>query len=171
MTGLGETERTQGHEESRREESKMKLCDTNIATYNVQTLFQTGKFDQLTRQAKLLPTDIIAVQEHRWITSEPVSQTWSENREFLFVYSSASKSRVGGVGLLIRRQHVGAFRSAEKISDRVLKVYFAGNPMITIVVAYAPTELSSSDAKDTFYNDMALALVSASTQYIIIVLV
>ena len=144
----------------------MKLCDMNIATYSVRTLFQTGKFDQLMKQAKLLPTDIIAAQEHRWITSESVNQSWSDHREFLFVYSTASKSHVG---LLIRRQHVAAFRSAEKISDRILKVHFEGNPMITIVVAYAPNELSSRDDNYTFYNNMAPTLLHESPHNILIV--
>ena len=65
---------------------------------NVRNLYQTGKLDQLLRGAQNLPLNIIGMQEHRWITKETVSQYWSDYREFMFTYSSASQPRVAGAG-------------------------------------------------------------------------
>ena len=142
----------------------------SLATYNVRTLFQVGKFDQLTRQAKELPIDIIAVQEHRWRTHSDIDQKWSDDGEFLFIFSSADKNRVGGVGVLVRRKHVGSYRTADKVSDRIIKVYFEGNPMVTFIAAYAPTENADQASKDKFYQDLSNAISSEPPHNILIVL-
>ena len=129
MTGLGETARTQDPEGTRAEEvpdgtrngPRTKLPrGMTLSTYNVRTLYQAGKFDQLIRQADGLDDiDIIGIQEHRWTTAENISKQWSDNKEFLFYYSTASSERWGGVGILVRRKYVAAIRSVEKVSDRV----------------------------------------------------
>ena len=176
MTGSGSTARPQNLEGSRAverkdEARKIKLNGVTFSTYNVRTLYQTGKFDQLIHEAsKINETDFIGIQEHRWITQEQVSQHWSEDREFLFVYSSALPDRVGGVGLLIRKKHVPAFRYAERVSERILKVYFEGNPKITIVVAYAPTEMRPADEKDLFYDDIQATINSEPSHSLVAVL-
>ena len=88
MTGLGETARTQDPEGTRAEEetdgnrtlSRTKLPHgMTLSTYNVRTLYQAGKFDQLIRQASGLDDiDIIGIQEHWWITAENISKQWSK---------------------------------------------------------------------------------------------
>ena len=135
----------------------VRLRGINFSTYNCRTLFQTGKFDQLVKQAVDIPgIDIIGIQEHRWTTTETISQFWSPNHEYLTIYSSADKNRVGGIGLLVRKKHTASYRTAVKISDRLLVAHFEGNPMVavTCTVAYAPTEVSDQTDKDTFYQDL-----------------
>jgi hypothetical protein len=46
------------------------------------------------------------------------------------------------------------FGLSEKISNRIMMVHFKGNPTITIIVAYAPTEDKSVTEKDTVYDDL-----------------
>jgi hypothetical protein len=41
------------------------------------------------------------------------------------------------------------FGSSEKISNHIMMVHFKGNPTITIIVAYAPTEDKSVTEKKT----------------------
>ena len=170
MTASGETSRTQRHEPRRKDDGKLKLKNVTFSTYNVQTLYQTGKFDQLTRQAKEMPVDIIGIQEHRWKTSNIIEQQWSDDGEALFVYSTATKMRTGGVGLLIKKKHVPSYRTADKVSDRILKVYFQGNPMVTVVVAYGPTEGAKEEDKDQFWDDLSKAVSSESPHNITIIL-
>ena len=133
----------------------MRLRGINFSTYNCRTLFQTGKFDQLVKQAVDIPgIDIIGIQEHRWITTETTSKCWSPNHEYLTIYSSADKNRVGGIGLLVRKKHTASYRTAVEISDRLLAAHFQGNPMVAVIVAYAPTEVSDQTDKGTFYQDL-----------------
>ena len=147
------------------------LCGISLSTYNVRTLYQVGKFDQLTRDASNIQSiDLIGIQEHRWKTPDEVAEHWSDNKEFLFIYTSAPADRVGGVGLLVRRKHTSAIRSAEKISDRILKVQFEANPMVAVLVVYAPTELASISTKDEFYKDLADAVNGIPTHSLVTIL-
>ena len=84
-----------------------------FSMFNVQTLYETGKLDQLLRGAQNLPLDIIGIQEHQWITKETLSQHWNDGCEFMFIYSYALQPQVGGVGLLIRKKFANSYRVAE----------------------------------------------------------
>ena len=77
-----------------------------LPTYNVRALHQTGKFDQWVRKAKEIDNiDIVGIQEHRWITKDNISQQWSDDRDFLFIYSSPSPERVGTrCGVLVKKR-------------------------------------------------------------------
>jgi exonuclease III len=44
--------------------------------------------------------------------------------------------------------------SIKKISERIMKAEFAGNPATTLIIVYAPTNDKSQNIKDEFYNDL-----------------
>ena len=50
----------------------------------------------------------------------------SDNGEFLL-------QKVGCVGFLIRNKQVCSYLTSEKISGRIIKAYFYGNTLVTIV--------------------------------------
>ena len=47
--------------------------------------------------------DIIGIQEQRLITKEPTEELWSDDKTWVFVYSSATDQRQGGVGFLLSK--------------------------------------------------------------------
>ncbi|MEM7024170.1 MAG: hypothetical protein AAF637_16505, partial [Pseudomonadota bacterium] len=169
VNATDQTERSQQHD-GRRKKDTIKLKQISLATYNVQTLQQVGKFDQLTRKAEALPTDIIAIQEHRMITNLDIDTMESDDGEFSFIFATATERKVGGVGLLIRRKHMSSYLTSEKISNRTIKAYFAGNSMVTVIAAYAPTETADCDSKDEFYKDLLKAIESEPLHRVVIVL-
>lgn len=66
MNAVDQIKRSQQYDEQRKK-NKIKLKQLSLATYNVQTLQQTGKFHQPTWKAATWLTDIITVQEYRMI--------------------------------------------------------------------------------------------------------
>ena len=94
----------------------------------------------------------------------------SDNGEFLFIYSTVTKYKVGGVELLIRNKHSSSYLTSEKISDRIIKVYFVDNPLVTTIAAYAPTETATPNNKEEFYNYFLKAPESEPPHKFIIVL-
>ena len=56
------------------------------------------------------------------------------------------------------------------MSDRVLKISFEGNPMLTIFVAHAPHEKSPQEAKDEFYEDLTDAVKNVPPHPVVAVL-
>ena len=134
MNATDQTERSWQPDERRRKDN-IKLIQLSLATYNVQTLQQLSKLQQLTRKAAALPSHIIAAQEHKMVKKHDTMK--SDNGEFLL-------QKVGGVGFLIRNKQVCSYPTSEKISDRIIKAYFYGNTLVTIIAAHAPTERYSS---------------------------
>ena len=129
-----------------------------FSLFNVRTLYETGKLDQLLRGAQNFPLDIIGIQEHQWITKETLSRYWNDECEFMFIYSSAFQPQVGGVGLLIRKNFANSYRAAEKVLEQILKVYFKGNPLVVVYVISAPSDVANDSDKAAFFNDLHKSL-------------
>ena len=102
MTGqreLGTTSRTVGPKSCRLSTFKPLV----ISTYNVRTLHQQGNTHQLFMGCSDVGIDIIGIQEHRLITKKPTEELWSDDKNWVLVYSSATDQRQGGVGLLMSK--------------------------------------------------------------------
>ena len=85
-----------------------------IATWNVNILFQAGKFDNLMKKAKRLNLDILGVSETRW------SGIGRCKREcYAFIYSGGEKHE-NGVGVLLLSEVAKCLAGYVSISDRVV---------------------------------------------------
>ncbi|XP_072036972.1 craniofacial development protein 2-like [Amphiura filiformis] len=125
-----------------------------VSTYNVRTLHQQGKTHQLFTGCSDAGVDIVGVQEHRLITSSPTDELWSDDKNWVLIYSSATDQRQGGVGLLMSRHIHRCLQSVQTINQRILTASFNGNPQLTVTIIYAPTESATSGEKDSFYNPL-----------------
>lgn len=147
---------------------------TNVATYNVrmlrrinkegklstpETLKQSERFHHLIHGCEDKNIDIVAVQEHGLSASDNIithTETYN-NKEWRYDYCSATKTsqgnHVGGIGLLTNSEVDKTMTSTTKVSDRIRcqTANFAGNPLTTVTVPYAPTEEKPRAEKDEFY--------------------
>ena len=126
-----------------------------ISTYNVRTVYQQGKLHQLFMGCTDAGIDIAGIQEHRLITPSATDEVWSDDRNWVLVFSSATKQRHGGVGLAMSKHIHRCLRNVEAVSERILFVTFHGNPQLSITVVHAPTECSTSTEKDEFYSSLS----------------
>ncbi|XP_072043634.1 craniofacial development protein 2-like [Amphiura filiformis] len=124
------------------------------STYNVRTLHQQGKTHQLFTGCSDAGVDIVGVQEHRLITSSPTDELWSDDKNWVLIYSSATDQRQGGVGLLMSRHIHRCLQSVQTINQRILTASFNGNSQLTVTIIYAPTESATSGEKDSFNNPL-----------------
>ena len=76
------------------------------------------------------------------------------NTTWRFEYSSATPEGQGGIGLLINLRLATLSYSSEKISNRIMMTHFKSNPILPIVVAYAPAIDKNDAEKDIFYEDL-----------------
>ena len=153
MTGqreLGTPSRTAGPDMSRLSTFKPLL----VSTYNVRTLYQQGKLHQFFSGCNDVNLDIVGIQEHRLITSSPTDELWSDDKNWVVIYSSATDQRYGGVGLAMTKHIHRYLQSVQSINQRILTVTFHGNPRVTVTVVYAPTESASDAHKDEFYDSL-----------------
>lgn len=125
-----------------------------ISTYNVGTLFQQGKIHQLFVGCADTGVDIIGLREHRSITNNPTEELWSDDKNWVIVYSFTTQGRQGGVGLPMSRHNYRCLQRVDAITERITSATFHGNPKLSITVVYAPTDCSSSSVQGDFYNSL-----------------
>src|SRR5579862_9921053 len=53
-----------------------------VSSYNVRTLYETGKFHQLVTGCTQFNLSFIAIQEHRWYTNNDIEQCWTDDGSY-----------------------------------------------------------------------------------------
>ena len=140
---LGTTSQTAGLEPCRLSTFKPLI----ISTYNVRTLYQQGKTHHLFMGCSDVGIDIIGIQEHRLITKDRSDELWSDDKNWVLAYSSATDQRQGGVGLLMSKHIPKCLQSVTPVTKRIISATFHGNPQLTVTSIYAPTDCSSPEEK------------------------
>ena len=123
----------------------------NIGTWNVQTLLQAGKLQELTEQIKKTKLEIVAVQETRW------SETGIIRKNGFIFYYGGPNFRTGqaGTGFLIHQRIIKYVIGVEFQNERLSKLRLKGKfNNITLINVYAPTEEKTDEIKEQFYNDL-----------------
>ena len=90
-----------------------------------------------------------------WSTSQTifcVIPTDDHDRKWVSAFSSATKQRHGGVGLVMLKHVHRCLQSIEAVSERILFVTFHSNPQLSITVVYASVECSTSSDKEESYT-------------------
>ncbi|CAF0980581.1 unnamed protein product [Brachionus calyciflorus] len=171
MKGGGEIERTRFPDQALGPKTKNnRLKSLKIATYNVRSLRGSGKEYQLTTGCNKQKINIITIQEHRHKFDEEIKFTWNNDETWLKAFASAREDGNGGIGFLIDKKTANSLRQVDKVTERIIIAHFDGNPQLTIVACYAPTNLASKNAKETFYQDLKNTLAKIPPHNIVIVL-
>ncbi|CAF4075711.1 unnamed protein product [Rotaria magnacalcarata] len=119
-----------------------------VGTWNVQTLWATGKLELLRNEMKRFRFDVIWISEVRWTGK---GETQSDD----FIWSGEDTTHTRGYN---------------PISSRVITARFNATPFqLTLIHVYAPTSTSSDDEIEIFYDSIEHALTRTPKKDIIIV--
>ncbi len=139
---------------------------TRIATWNVRTLNQPGKFDCILGEASRLKIDILGLAEVRWTHSGKCTTD-----DHVMIYSGHKTDHKHGVGVILTKQVAKSMMGFYALSDRVLIVKIASKPFnLMIIQVYAPTSASSEEEIEKFYNDLDSAYKQRGSQDMIVVM-
>ena len=124
-------------------------CSRRIATWNVNTLYQTGQFDNLKREAERMMLDLVGVSEVRWTGSGHVnSDDWT------FYYTGRDRHEAG-VGVMSKRELAESVLGCWQVSKRVIIVKIEAKLIgLNIIQVYAPTSDHSDSEIDEFYEEV-----------------
>ena len=140
------------------------VCNNNrnkikVGTWNVRTLYQAGKPENVIHEMGKLHVNIFGLFETRWTNSRSV-----QINDYKIIYSGGDKHEKG-VGIIL----LGYWA----ISDRVLLVKLKGHPFnisIILIQAYAPTSASTEEDVEVFYGTLEKAKEQYKSKYIIIMM-
>ena len=105
-----------------------------IGTWNVRTLYQPGKLDNLIREMENIDLDILCLAEIRWTDSGKIIK---DNHTMIY---SGGEEHKKGVGIIMKNTIARSMVGYWAISERVIMMKLQSKPFdINIIQIYAPT--------------------------------
>lgn len=127
---------------------------TRIGTWNVRTLYQCGKLEQVLQEFKNYNMDILGLSEVRWTGSGKFNDSVNT-----VIYSGHVDQHVHGVGLILSENASRALIGWKPVSDRIITARFQSrHTKATVIQVYAPTENAEEAVKDDFYDQLQATL-------------
>ena len=118
--------------------------EIKIGCWNVRTLYESGKLDNLKLEMKRLKVNVLGVCETRW-TSKGQNDFQSDDYR---VIHSGGESHERGVGIILDKERAKCVLGYWLLSDRVMLLKLKGIPFnLAIIMVYAPTKESSEEEK------------------------
>lgn len=133
--------------------SKLKSNSTfKICTYNVRSLASIERHLELSYALENINWDIMGLSEVR-----KQGCNIEEYQKHILCYKGQTKG-LHGVGFLIKKEHKDKITAFQGISERVALLQLTLEDLsITLIQVYAPTEKSSEEEINQFYNDIEKA--------------
>jgi len=123
-----------------------------IATWNVRTLLQCGKLENLKIEMDKIKVDILVISEMRWPKS---GDFWSGDYRIIYTGASEKKPGTGGVGFIMNKILGKKVKGYIQYDDRIILVKFQTKPKDTIVVqVYMPTSNSNDEEVEEVYENI-----------------
>ncbi|KAL0830991.1 hypothetical protein ABMA28_001879 [Loxostege sticticalis] len=126
----------------------------NISTLNTRTLRTNESLMELEHALDQINWDIIGLSEVR-----RVGEIIEEHDKYIF-YHIGKIPGMYGVGFLVKKCYREYIQEFIGVCDRIaqLNIHIPGFEPITIIQIYAPTEVSSEEVKDLFYDQLETTL-------------
>ena len=133
-----------------------------VSTFNTRTLNPISRKHELVKSASKHHNDIICIQEHRQF--HPESLRIEHIDAYQLITASATKNScnasVGGVGFLISPRAQKSLLSVEKVSSRIMVLHLNGNPRLTVICIYSPTNSCETADREEFYKTLSRTIAS-----------
>ncbi|MCP4493478.1 MAG: hypothetical protein GY820_40160, partial [Gammaproteobacteria bacterium] len=143
-----------------------------IGTLNVRTAREYSKRLELVTLFLRSQITALGVQEHRVVHEEEI-KIEKHKKGVHFISSSAWRNRaqaaMGGVGFLLTRQAYSAISLIKTYSKRIMLVSFNGNPRLTMMSVYSPTEFATDEEAEEFHNCLRSAITEVPAHHLLLV--
>lgn len=127
---------------------------TRIGTWNIRTLYESGKLAQVTSEMERYNMKVLGLCETRWNGSGQVRVSSGET----IIYSGhkdADHAHTQGVAIMLAPEATRALMAWEPVSPRLLTARFnSKGRKITIIQCYAPTNTAQEEEKEDFYSSL-----------------
>ena len=150
------------------QDKKNTLRNMKIYTYNVRTLSEDHKLEELVEDLDNISWDIVGLSEVRRKEEHLIKLKDSHH---LFYYRGKENGKSHGVGFLINNDIADNVVKFDSTSDRIawVVVKLCNRYSLKVIQVYAPTSQSSEEELESFYEDITRVLEEEKTQYTLII--
>ncbi|XP_063680045.1 uncharacterized protein LOC134815440 [Bolinopsis microptera] len=116
---------------------------------------------------------VLAIQEHRVVHDEEVKIERHKKGVHLITTSAwrnRAQASTGGVGFLLTKQAFNAVSLIKTYSKRCMLVSLDGNPRLTIISVYIPTESATVEEAEAFHDCLRAAVREVPSHHQILVI-
>lgn len=137
---------------------------TNIATWNVRTMYEAGKLAQIAAEFTNYKLEVLGISESRWTGSGQKRLASGE----LILFSGHEEDNAPhsqGVALMLSKRAQRSLIGWQALGPRMLISKFRTKKRrinINIIQCYAPTNDSDKENKEEFYNRLQAVLENCS---------
>ena len=127
-------------------------ANTRIGTWNVRTMYETGKTHQVAREMERYRIELLGISECRWNGSGHT--TLSCGTEIIYSgHIDENHDHTEGVAIMMTPRTAHALIQWEPVSSRILSARFnSKGRCVTVIQCYAPTNTSEIEPKLEFYE-------------------
>ena len=124
----------------------MAKDEFTVGTWNVRTLWATGRLKLLRNEMERYKCDDLGIAEMRWTRT-------GEMNGGKVIWSGEEKEHTKGVGFLLNPSARASLLGYKPVNPRIILARFEGNPMnMSVIQVYAPTAESTEEEIDKFYE-------------------
>lgn len=138
-----------------------------IGTWNVRTLYDTGRLKNLLLEMQRLDIQMMGVCETRW----PDSTNFNSDDYAIYTSGTHDGSHRNGVAVILNKSLNNSVRNFVPLSDRVMLLQLTTKPVnLNIIQVYAPTTDHDDNEVETFYHQIKELLKATKKHEITIIM-
>ena len=145
---------------------------TKIGTWNVRTMYESGKTAQVANEMQAYNLDILGISEARWIGSGHM-QLESGVRLLYSGHEEEGAPHTEGVAIMLSKKAQRSFIGWQPHGPRIMEASFKTNHKrinLNVINCYAPTNESDDTNKEQFYSRLQTIIDTLSPRDINIVM-
>ena len=128
----------------------------NIGTWNVRTMYESGKTAQVATEMRRYNLTILGLSETRW--TEAGTQRLTSGETILYSgHEGDNAPHTAGVGIMLTEEANRALLRWEAHGPRIITASFRTkkrNIMLNVIQCYAPTNDKDEEIKERFYREL-----------------